>query len=160
MSDVDLEVLDLPTLAFLAGSAANDYLLARIRAGGHAEVRLAHGYVFQYLLSGARSIGELAELLGVTQQAASKSVLELEAMGYVVRSADVHDSRVRRVELSTQGRKVIERGRAARASLHAKLEGELGERTMNAARRAMITLLEQTGGGQAARRRRVRPARE
>jgi DNA-binding MarR family transcriptional regulator len=160
VSDVDLSSLDLPTLAWLAGSAANEYLLARIRAGGHPDVRISHGYVFQYLLSGPRSIGELAELLAVTQQAASKSVLELESLGYVVRSADLRDSRVRRVELSALGRKVIERGRAARASLEGKLEAEVGVRTMNAARRALVALLEETGGVEAVRARRVRPPRE
>jgi DNA-binding MarR family transcriptional regulator len=160
VSTVDLEALDLPTLAWLAGSAANEYLLARIRAGGHPDVRISHGYVFQYLLVGARSIGELAELLGVTQQAASKSVLELESLGYVMRSAEASDSRVKRVELSALGRKVIERGRSARASLEAKLASELGERTMNAGRRTLIALLEQTADVQAVRTRRVRPARD
>lgn len=160
MSDVDLEALDLPTLAWLAGSAANEFLLARIRASGHPNVRISHGYVFQYLLKGPRSIGELAELLGVTQQAASKSVLELEALGYVARRADAQDSRVRRVELSAQGRKAVERGRAARASLEAELNAQLGQRTMAKARRALIALLQQAGGTEAVRGRRVRPPRE
>ena len=42
-------------------------------------------------------MGELAEALGVTQQAASKSVLELEKLGYVERQPDLVDSRVRRI---------------------------------------------------------------
>lgn len=159
MSAPDPENLDLPTLAWLAGAAANEHLLARVRAAGHPEVRLAHGYVFQYLLAEPRSIGELAELLGVTQQAASKSVLELESLGYVARAFDAHDSRVRRVALTERGHQLVACGRIERAKLEAELAERLGARTLKAARRALSALLEASGGRDAVRTRRVRPPR-
>src|SRR6478672_2249634 len=53
MPTVDLHALDLATLAWLAGSAANEHLLQQLRAAGHPDIRIAHGYVFQHLLGGA-----------------------------------------------------------------------------------------------------------
>lgn len=43
----------------------------------------------------------------MTQQAASKSVAELETLGYVERSTDEADARIRRVRLSERGREVV-----------------------------------------------------
>ena len=43
----------------------------------------AYGFVFQHLVDGPRSISALAERLGVTQQAASKTVAEMEAAGFL-----------------------------------------------------------------------------
>ena len=48
----------------------------------------------------------------MTSQAVSKSVRELEALGYVERWSDPADGRVRRVALTDKGRAVLEAGRA------------------------------------------------
>lgn len=157
MSHVDLNSLDLATLALLAGSSANQQLLAAARGSGHPDLRNAHGYFFQHLIAGPRPVGELAELLGVTQQAVSKTALELEGMGYVTRQADSSDTRVRLIALTSKGRAAIERARAARAKLEAELVRAVGPRGVNAARKALIGLLEITGGAEAVAQRRVKP---
>ncbi|MEZ4239345.1 MAG: MarR family transcriptional regulator [Myxococcota bacterium] len=72
--------------------------------------------MFQHLVERSPTIGELAERLGVTQQAASKAVAELEGLGYVARAADPADSRVRRVSLTARGWDAVERARGARRS--------------------------------------------
>ena len=51
------------------------------------EVRYSHGFLIQQLVEGPRPVGEIAENLGVTSQAVSKAVRELEALGYVERAA-------------------------------------------------------------------------
>lgn len=155
MTDVDPAALDLPTLAWLAGSAANEHLLAQIRAAGHPRLRIAHGYVFQLLVDGTPTVGEIAAALAVTQQAASKSVLELEELGYVRRTADPADQRVRRVALTDDGRDAIEAARAARARLDERLAAGADRRTLRAARRVLVQLLEETGGVAAVSARRV-----
>jgi DNA-binding MarR family transcriptional regulator len=157
MSTVDLETLDLATLALLAGTSANQQLLAAARSAGHPDLRNAHGYLFQHLIAGPKPVGELAELLGITQQAVSKTALELEGMGYVSRQADPDDTRVRRIALTARGRAAIERARAARAKLEEALVAAVGARGVNAARRALIGLLELTGGLDAVAQRRVKP---
>jgi DNA-binding MarR family transcriptional regulator len=63
---------------------------------------------------------------------------------------------VRRIALTAKGRSVIARGRAARAKLEAELAAEIGPRAIADARRAMLALLERTGGIAAIANRRVK----
>lgn len=159
MSDVDPLSLDLATLSWLAGSTANAFLLEAIRQAGHPQLRISHGYVFQLLITGSQTIGALAEGLGVTQQAASKSVAELTTLGYLTAETDAGDRRIRRIALSERGRAAVAAARSARAALDARLLEKLGPDAMNGARKALASLLEMTGGLEAARSRRVRAPR-
>ncbi len=160
MTPLDPAAIDLPTLVSLTGLATSEHLLRRLREGGHPEVRISHGYVFQHLLGGSPTVGELAGLLDITQQGASKVVVELESLGYVERRPDLDDSRVRRVALTALGRTVIERGRTARAKLEAELLADIGPRAMKATRRTLLRLLERTGGLASVAARRVKPPSE
>lgn len=157
MSDVDLASLDLATTSWLAGSAANDYLLAAIREAGHPHLRISHGYVFQLLIDAPKTIGEIAEGLGVTQQAASKAAAELTRLGYLDTLADPQDRRIRRVTLSARGRNAVSDARRARQDLEALLASEIGASEVHTARSALGALLRLTGGLDAARCRRVKP---
>jgi DNA-binding MarR family transcriptional regulator len=157
MSDVDLGSLDLATTSWLAGSAANDYLLAAVRNAGHPHLRISHGYVFQRLIEAPQTIGEIAEGLGVTQQAASKAVGELTSLGYLTVLPDPLDRRIRRVTLSSLGQEAVSTARRARRDLETRLAAEIGETALMTARSALRALLHLTGGSDAARRRRVKP---
>lgn len=157
MSDVDPLSLDLATLSWLAGSAANAFLLEAIRQAGHPQLRISHGYVFQLLITGPQTIGTLAGGLGVTQQAASKSVADLSALGYITAETDASDRRVRRIALSERGRAAVAEARTARARLQARLIERLGPDTVATASAALASLLDMTGGLEATRSRRVRP---
>jgi DNA-binding MarR family transcriptional regulator len=156
--ELNPEELDLPTLAALAGAAANQYLLRRLRDDGYAGVRTSHGYVIQNLIDESPTVGELADRLGVTQQAASKTVVEMEGLGLVTRVPDPADSRVRRVTLTPRGQALLAAGRAARAELEHAVGGAVGD--LGVVRRALVSLLEHTGDLAAVVRRRVRPTTE
>lgn len=149
------EELDFATLVSLAGGIAASHLLRRTRADGHPSIRAPHGYVFQQLVEGEPTVGELAASLGMSQQAASKYVAELEHLGYVARRTDATDSRARRIALTAAGAAVIESGRRTRSELDAELAAELGPETLAAARAALTALLERTGGLEAIARRGV-----
>lgn len=155
--------LDLGTLALFVGNTLAEVSLAELRAQGHPHVRVSHGYVFQHLVERARTIGELAERLGVSQQAASKSVAELEGLGYVEREPDVEDARIHRVKLSKRGWAVIEAGRALRVKIARKLEARLGKARLEATRATLAEILETfdgaMSGAAAVRARRVRAPR-
>jgi DNA-binding transcriptional LysR family regulator len=62
------------------------------RRGGRRSRASADGVVLQHLVPGPQTIGEPAERLGVSQQAASKSIAVLEALGG---AAAVRSRRVR-----------------------------------------------------------------
>jgi DNA-binding MarR family transcriptional regulator len=131
---------------WLAGSAANRAILAELHKVGHTGVRNSHGYVVQHLIDGAPTVSELADLLGVTQQAASKHLLELERLGYVARVPDPGDSRVRRAQLTDHGWRLIDDSRRIRQQLDDQLTKLAGNDAADAARRALAHLLDATGG--------------
>jgi DNA-binding MarR family transcriptional regulator len=148
---------DLSLAALFAGWALADEVQRRIAADGLADLRFADGVVFQHLVPGPRTIGALAERLGVSQQAASKAVADLERRGYVRRAADPGDGRARLVALTARGDQAIEAGRRHRAAVDAELAAKLGAERVEAARRTLVDALEVFGGSAAVRGRRVRP---
>jgi DNA-binding MarR family transcriptional regulator len=153
--DVDPAELPLTTLAELAGAAVNAEVQRRLLDRGYGELKVSYGYVVQLLLDVDPPVGEVALSLGVSQQAASKTIVEMEARGLVERYPDADDARIRRVRLTARGREAVDAARAIRAELHDALGLSPAER--DAARTALIRLLDLAGGTDAIRRRRVRP---
>jgi DNA-binding MarR family transcriptional regulator len=139
------------------GYALNDEVARRIAARGFAGLRFSHGFLVQRLIEEEQSIAALAAALEVTQQAVSKTVAELERLGYVRRRPAPHDARVRLVALTGRGRAAVEAARAERAAVVAELRERLGPRRVDAATRVLREVIEAHGGGAAVRARRVRP---
>ena len=81
---------------FLLGGAFRtivDQLHDDLAASGHAAARPVHGFALQAIGPRGCSISTLGERLGVTKQAAAKTVASLEAAGYIVRQRDPADAR-------------------------------------------------------------------
>jgi DNA-binding MarR family transcriptional regulator len=151
---IDPESLDLATLTALAGGAVERQVLAALHDAGFAGVRAAHGFVVQRLIESEPTVSELAAELGVTQQAASKTVAEMERIGIARRVADPADQRARRVRLTDRGREMVAESRRRRAEFDAA--GTVAE--VATARRVLLAVLERAGGLDAARERRVPPS--
>jgi DNA-binding MarR family transcriptional regulator len=150
---------DLSLAALFAGWAMAGELQGRLARDGYADLRFADGFVFQHLVGGPVTIGALAERLEVTQQAASKSVADLERRGYVSREPDPDDARARRVTLTARGRAAIESARGHRTEIDAELANRLGPRRTESARRLLVDVIDELGAAAAVRARRVRPPR-
>jgi len=150
---------DLSLASLFAGWALADEVQRRLAADGLDDLRFADGFVFQHLVGGPVQISALAERLGVTQQAASKSVADLERRGYVARAPDPADGRARLVGLTDRGRAAIEGGRRHRRALSEELAGKLGPRRVETARQVLLDAVAALGGEAAIRGRRVRPPR-
>ena len=155
--EIDPATLDVPVLVSLAAGSLQERARAWLAEDGSSGVRPSHGFVFQHLLEGSPTIGELAAALGVTQQAASKVVRELEGLGHVERRPDESDHRVRRVALTGTGRSVVDRSRGHRAALEASLVERHGHRAVDTARAVLVSVLELTGGLPDVSHRSVRP---
>ena len=153
----EIEDADLSLASLFAGWALADAIQARLAADGLDDLRFADGVVFQHLLGGPITIGELATRLGVSQQAASKSVADLERRGYVRREPDPADARARLVALTERGTAAVEGGRRHRAALTAELSARLGPRRVEATRQVLVDVVRELGGEPAVRGRRVRP---
>ena len=152
-------VVDLSLSSLFAGWAMADEIQRRLAADGFADLRFSDGFVFQHLVEGPVTIGVLAEQLEVTQQAASKSVADLERRGYVARTPDPADARARLVTLTERGHGAIEGARRHRAALGAELGERLGPRRVEAAGRLLDEVVAELGADAAVRGRRVRAPR-
>jgi DNA-binding MarR family transcriptional regulator len=150
---------DLSLASLFTGWALADEIQRRLAADGFEDARFADGVVFQHLVSGPVTISTLAERLGVTQQAASKSVVDLEKRGYLSREPDPADARARQVVLTARGDAVIAAARKHRSALDAELRQALGDHRVEAARRLLVDVISRLGASPALRARAVRPPR-
>jgi DNA-binding MarR family transcriptional regulator len=148
---------DLVLWTQLLAESLNTAMLAALRERGHPELRYSHGFLIQQLVEGGRPVGEIAANLGVTSQAVSKAVRELEGLGYVRREVGA-DARVRLVALTPRGHDAIEAARGIRASLNAQFAEALGADRVGAAAATLADAVRESGALDAVRLRRVRPA--
>lgn len=114
---------DLASLLTILGDAVSAEVVAALAGTG---LRHGHGYLVQRLLVTPATATELAGELGVTQQAVSRTVKELVALGHVEMTTDPSDSRRRPVRLTRRGRAAVARARRARADLDARVRDALG----------------------------------
>lgn len=148
---------DLVLLISACSARLDDDVLARVRRMVGDDVRYRDGYVFQHLVGGPISITALARLLGVTQQAASKQVADLESRGLVVRRPDPGDARARLVDLAERGRRTVEAGRVARREIVAELTADLGGEWRRSLLDRLGELSDRTGAIDHLAARRIRP---
>jgi DNA-binding MarR family transcriptional regulator len=118
-----------------------DALMERLAASGHAEVRAAHGAVFEYLDDAGTRVSVLAERARMTKQSMTELVAHLERHGYVERVPDPADGRAKLVRATDRGREVYAIAREAMRDVQARLDGRLGADRMATLRR----LLEEVG---------------
>jgi DNA-binding MarR family transcriptional regulator len=84
-----------------------DGLHARLAEHGHRDVSPSFGYVLLAVRAGPTTGVAIAELLGVTKQAASKLIDAMEAGGYVVRAPHGDDARAKRIAITPRGRRFL-----------------------------------------------------
>lgn len=151
----DLSALDLGHLALFLGMRVNEVVVARMTRAGFRNVRESHGYLIQHLIESERSITELAHRMGVSQQMASKAVAELVRLG-VLEEAPHKDRRAKRIRLSAKGWKAVQMSRKVRSGIHKNLCRDLGEHKIAGAKTTLIACLDQLGGTERIKRRRLR----
>ncbi|AGZ44660.1 MarR family winged helix-turn-helix transcriptional regulator [Actinoplanes friuliensis] len=100
---MERDLLDLPVLLLSAARGLVDGVDAGVRARGFDDIRPAHGFAFARLAGDGATVGQLAEHLDVTKQAASQMVEELVTKGYVERRPHPEDARARLIVLSAKG---------------------------------------------------------
>ncbi len=136
---------DLAILLTGAGRIVADRLGEAVERAGVGDMRSAFGFVIRALSDDERSLTELAELLGVTKQAAIKVVDQMEALGYIDRIPDPADRRSKRLRLTPKAHDVRRAALAASRRLERELRADLGDDDVAAMRRALTRLLERHG---------------
>jgi DNA-binding MarR family transcriptional regulator len=77
---------------------------------GHAGVRPVHEFALRAIDEGAGTASELGRRLGVSKQAAAKTIAALEHLGYVDREADPDDARRKRLRVTPRGHEMMRIG--------------------------------------------------
>jgi DNA-binding MarR family transcriptional regulator len=91
-----------------------------------------HGFVFQAIGRDGTTAVELGRRLGVSKQAAGKTIEALEGLGYVRRESVPGDARRKLVRLTAHGEDMLRRSVRIFEALHAEWEQALGPKRLRA----------------------------
>ncbi|HEY3472878.1 MAG TPA: MarR family winged helix-turn-helix transcriptional regulator [Amycolatopsis sp.] len=94
---------ELPFLLFGGFRTLIDRLHAELARRGHPDVRPSYGFAMQAIGVQGATASEIGRRLGVSKQAAGKTVERLEALGYAERADDPDDARRKIVRLTAHG---------------------------------------------------------
>ena len=103
MSNETVSGFELPLLLFGGFRSIIDELHVELARRGHQEMRPAHGFAMQAIGFSGATATEVGRRLGISKQAAGKTVERLEALGYVQRAGDGLDRRRKLVRLTPRG---------------------------------------------------------
>jgi DNA-binding MarR family transcriptional regulator len=136
--------LSLPHIGQLLRDAYarfEDELLATApRVAGH-ELRPTHNHVLRHLDEHGTRGSVLAERAGLTRQAITQIVDELEAAGVVERVPDPDDGRAKQVVYTAVGRRAFRDSRRRIAAIEARWRDELGDDGYAALRAGLSALV-------------------
>lgn len=149
-----------PDLAILLAAAYRvvaDRLMASMRAGGLEDMKPMYGFVIRAVAAEEPTINRLAEMLGVTKQAASVLADGMCADAFLERRTDAHDRRRARLVLSSRGRAVFARATRTSAAMERELARLVGPADVAALRRALLAFVQAHGALDEVMARRARP---
>jgi DNA-binding MarR family transcriptional regulator len=104
-SGADLALLLLGGFRALADAAS-----AELAERGYEKIRPVHDFAIRTVDAGADTASELGRQLGVSKQAAAKTISFLEERGYVSGEVDPRDSRRRRFTVTDKGYALLRTG--------------------------------------------------
>ncbi|MFI1399421.1 MarR family winged helix-turn-helix transcriptional regulator [Streptomyces sp. NPDC020681] len=124
----DVPGYELPLLLFAGFRSLIDRLHAELARQGHPDVRPAHGFAMQAIGVEGATASEIGRRLGVSKQAAGKTVDRLMTLGYATRADDPADARRKLVRLTPHGLDALARSAAIFDELRADWARTLGAR--------------------------------
>lgn len=132
---------ELPLLLFGGFRTLIDRLHEELARQGHADARPAHGFALQAIGAAGVTASELGRRLGVSKQAAGKTVDRLARLGYVERAASEADARAKVVRLTPLGLDLLNRSAAIFDQLRSEWVRTLGADQVAAVEAALRTVV-------------------
>jgi DNA-binding MarR family transcriptional regulator len=123
---------ELPLRLLLGFRVLIDDLHAELARQGHPGIRPLHGFVFQAIGPHGTTAVELGRRLGISKQAAGKTIEGLERLGYVQRGVDPRDTRRKLVQLTERGVDCLQRSARIFDELRANWASTLGPERLRA----------------------------
>jgi DNA-binding MarR family transcriptional regulator len=120
-----------------------DEAVAELARQGHPGVTATHEFALQAIAAGAQSASALGRSLGVSKQAAAKTIAALEGLGYLERHGDPADSRRKTLLVTARGHEMMTIGAAAFDAFRHGLSAQVGAaelETVEAVLRALTAM--------------------
>ena len=137
---------ELGRLLLRAVRAVNEHVISRLAALGHPDIRGPHTAVFANLdADGTRAV-ILAQRAGMTRQAMSNLVHELETAGYVEVTPDPEDGRAALVRLTERGERFCLDAANVINDVEAEWARRLGDPHLKRLRRSLHALIDSADG--------------
>ena len=140
----DAPGFELPLRLLMAFRVMIDEMHEELARQGHPGMRPMHGFVFQAIGPRGTTAADLGRVLGVSKQAAGKTIDGLERLGYVERGVDPADARRKVVRLTAHGFDSLARTAAIFDDMRARWADILGEDRLRALEADLRTM---TPGG-------------
>ncbi len=128
---------DITSLMEAAYSALVAEVHRRLDAAGFADIRPAHGKVFETIGQDGSRITDMAQRAQITKGAMVELVDHLQRRGYLERVADPSDGRAKIVRLTPRGWDAVRVAGAAITDAERRWTEHLGQRNMRTLRRAL-----------------------
>lgn len=125
-------------LLVLAERHLTDALQEHLVEAGFSDHRVAHHHVMAHITHDGLRLTDLADKAGITKQAMSELVTDLERLGYLQRSSDPRDGRAKMIGFTDKGRAAVEAATRAFEHMHAAI----GTESLAALRPALLAVLE------------------
>jgi len=130
-------------LLFRTTDAMNRTLAERIRARGYPDFQPSFTGVLAHIDTEGTRIGTVAARMGVTRQAASQRLREIEALGYIERVKDPRDGRAVIARHTKSGRRILLTAIDVMLGIEGEYEEILGRKDLD----RLKALLARLAGG-------------
>jgi DNA-binding MarR family transcriptional regulator len=110
-----------------------DDAVAELARRGHPGVTATHEFALHAINAGAQNATVLGRDLGVSKQAAAKTITALEDLGYLNRESDESDARRKTLVVTPRGHEMIAIGAASFDKFRSRLAVEVGEDALKSA---------------------------
>lgn len=129
-------------LLFKCARLVNERAIERVNreSGPNPPLRASHTALFPHLTSEGVRGADLARKLGVTKQAISQLVAELEYWGVVEQVEDPKDGRAKLIRFTPKGEQGLLQGLAVLGALEGELADKIGKRRMQELHTALLAL--------------------
>jgi len=136
---------ELPLLLAGAFRAIVDDLHDQLADAGHPGARPIHGFALQAIGRDGATVSELGRRLGVSKQAAAKTVASLETLGYVHRIAHPEDQRAVLIKRAALGDEMLALSAHIFGRIHVEIAERLGEAQLQALEAALNGIASERG---------------
>jgi DNA-binding MarR family transcriptional regulator len=137
---------DFAILVTAANRCVADRLVEAVATAGGASMRPSFGFVLRAVAAEQPTVSRLAQLLGVSKQAASRLADDMVSLGYLERAPDAADRRRTRLRLSATGARIRDRALAESERMEAELRERFGATQVRHLRALLTDFVQRHGG--------------